>query len=640
MRRMGLIVFVLLAAGGVAIAGLGAARGPITILGNADFTEENGVVSGSGTTGDPYVIAGWEIVVPAGVVYGVKIENVTAAFVLRGLVVNGAGSLDGAAIRIGFSAGGLIEGCTIGSSVNGVEIASSTDLLIRDSVLYVSGIGLRVTGESALEYRHDIDDSNLLNNYAIRYYYGLNGETIQDLETRHLTIAGSRNVTVVGNTVLDGDGIQLAYVTDSTVTANIAGRNNNVLTENAIGLHGSDRNVVTANLLKNTRLSGIQLTLSSENEISGNYLGVCDTGVRLIGGERNRIVGNELLGCYTAIWLVGGSRDNRIEGNVVVGKVSEDGDRRQGIVLDLASGNRIEGNGLSECEIGLTLEEQATHNRFVGNTIVSGAYGIFLIGSYNEFEGNLIAQHARGILFPETYGGSVTKGNTFIANVLADNVHHLYTNLDCESNVFAENVFLGDALVLVSDRGTGNRWSASGVGNYWGDVAVEDADGDGFGDEPVTVYPAAVQDEAPMASIDVRELRLGVLGTLAPETIRVERFDGSVVEIAALIAESAVERWTGFRGFPAELLDGFPGILFAFEAEAELRFTMVTVPFDLDIAFFDASGDLIGTTTMIALSSDLYTATGAFQYALELPAGELADLSIDHGASLLLPLPD
>lgn len=640
MKRIGMIAWVLAAVACVAVAGLGASRGPITILGNGDFTEENGVLSGSGTAVDPYVIAGWEIGVPPGASYGVQIENVTAAFVLRGLILNGAGELDGAAIRIAFAAGGTIEDCTIASSVNGIEIASSTDVALRDNVLYVRGIGLRVTGESPSEYRHAIEPSNQLNDLPIHYYYGLDGDRIEGIETRHLTVAASRNVTVIGNSVLDGDGIHLAYVTDSTVIANVAGRDSNVLTEHAIHLYESDRNVVTANLIKNTRLAGIRLTLSSENEISGNRLGVCDTGIWLIGGEGNTIAENELLGCFTAVWLAGGTHDNLLSGNVIVGKVREDDDRRQGLLLDQTSGNRIERNGLTECEIGVTVEAQATGNGFVSNTIVAGAYGIFLAGSYNDFEGNLVTQQARGILFPETYGKSITRGNRFTANVLGDNRHHLYTNLDCESNVFTENVFLGDALTLVSDRGTGNRWSDSGVGNYWGNARVEDADGDGIGDAPITVYPAAVQDDAPLASVVPAELRIGVLGTLPVGTVRVDRNDGTTAEVDALIAETFAQRWVGFRGFPASLLDGFPGILFVFEAEDELRFTMATVPFDLDIAFFDAAGDLVGSATMTALSSDLYTASEPFQYALELPSGDLEERSIGEGATLNLPVGD
>jgi parallel beta-helix repeat protein len=640
MKRMALIALVLAVTGIVVIAGLGASREPIVILGNGDFTEENGVLSGSGTTEDPYVIAGWEIGVPAGASYGVKIENVTAAFVLRGLIINGAGAVDGAAIRIGFAAGGAIEYCAIASSVNGIEIASSTDIAIRNNALYVHGLGLSVTGESPSEYRHAIEQSNLLNDLPILYYYGVDGERIEGIETRHLTVAASRNVTVIGNSVLDGDGIQLAFVTDSTVTANVVGRDSNVLTEHAIHLYESERNLVTANLIKNTRLAGIQLTLSADNEISGNYLGVNDTGIRLIGASGNLVRENELLGCYTALWLAGGSQDNRIEGNIVVGKVSKGGDRRQGIVLDLVSGNRIERNALTECEIGITLEAQATHNEIVDNTVVAGGYGILISGSYNEIEGNLVTQQSRGILFPETYGRSITRGNTFTGNVLGDNQHHLYTNLDCESNAFSENVFLGDALFLVSDRGTGNRWSVSGVGNYWGGVDAEDSDGDGFGDVAVTIYPAAVQDYAPLGSIDPAKLRVGILGTLRDETIRIERGDGTVAEIPARIAETGSQRWIGFRGFPASLLDGFPGILFVFEAEAELRFTMQTVPFDLDIAFFDGGGALVGSTTMTALSEDLYTATAPFQYALELASGTLADLSIGANARALLPRTD
>ena len=637
MRRIWMFAVVLTATTAVVLTGLGASRGPITILGNADFTEENGVLSGSGTVEDPYVIAGWEIGVPPGGFYGVQIENVTAAFVLRGLIIRSAGEPDGAAIRIAFATGGVIEDCSVAGSTNGIEIASSIDIAVHNNALFVYGIGLNVTGESPEEYRHVIAQSNMLNSFPIHYYYGLDGDRIEGVEARHLTVAASRNVTVIGNSVLDGDGIRLAYVTDSTVTANVAGRDNNVPTENGIYLYGSERVLVTANLVKNTNRAGIQLTLSSENEIRGNYLGVDDTGVRLIGSNDNLVTGNEFLGCFTGVWLMGESRDNRIAENIIIGKVSEDRDRRQGIMLDLASGNLIERNALTECEMGITVAAEATHNQVLDNTVVAGSYGIFVSGSYNEFAGNLVTQHSRGILFPETFGRSITRGNVFTENVLANNGEHVRTNLDSESSAFAGNVFLNarrDDVTLVFEYGTNGRWD----GNYWGGEAIDDEDGDGYGDSPFLLGP--ITDEAPLASIDPADLRVGVLGTLPTEVVRIERGDGTIVELDALIAESAAARWTGFRGFPAALLDGFPGILFVFEAEAELRFTMVTVPFDLDIAFFDASGGLVGSATMTALSEDLYTATAPFQYALELASGTLVDQSIGEDSRLLLPATD
>jgi len=63
---------------------------------------------------------------------------------------------------------------------------------------------------------------------------------------------------------------------------------------------------------------------------------------------------------------------------------------------------------------------------------------------------------------------------------------------------------------------------------------------------------------------------------------------------------------------------------------------MATVPFDLDVAFFDQDGDLVGIATMTANSEDLYTAGSPFKYAIELPVGSLAELSIGEGARLLL----
>jgi len=41
---------------------------PITIIGDDDFTQENGITGGSGTIGDPYIISGWEV------------ENITIKF--------------------------------------------------------------------------------------------------------------------------------------------------------------------------------------------------------------------------------------------------------------------------------------------------------------------------------------------------------------------------------------------------------------------------------------------------------------------------------------------------------------------------------------------------------------------------------
>lgn len=610
-------------------------RGPITILGDGEFTTENGVVGGTGTEDDPYVIAMWEIVVPSGEYYGVRIENVTAQFVLRGLFIQNATEMAGAGIRIGFASGGAIEGCSISNSMHGIDLISSTDISMENCVLYVSGRGLRVVGESEDQYRHEIGDTNQYNDNQMYYYYGLDGETISGLHAGHLTVAASRNVTISNNEVVNGDGLLLAFVEDSTVTLNLVHRVANVITEHGIHLYESHGNIVHQNVVKNNRLAGIQLSLATGNTISGNFSQVNDTGIRILASDDNVIKNNNVYANVTGILLLGASANNEVSQNQVFDDLEN---MSQGISLETATSNRVERNLVYGSQIGLLLEEQATNNTVADNTIIaSDGYGLYVSGSDNVIERNLLTQHSRAILFPETFQRSITQGNTFRGNVLADNGNHVYTNMDSAENQFTENAFLNDGRNLVSDQGTDNSWTVNGLGNFWGFNSVTDADEDGIGDSPVTIYPSAVDDTAPIAAIDARELGLGIVGTLELGVTTIETERGDIIKLPAYVATEGFERVTGFRGFPTELIAGFPGILFVFDDEIESNFTMLTVPFDLDIAFFNEDGELVGGTTMTALSAGQYSPGVPFQYALELSSGSLEELGIGSESTLVLP---
>jgi len=630
------------------IASIVAAAGshdPITILGNGDFTAENGVISGSGTVEDPYLIAGWEISVPSGVPYGVKVENASVSFILRGLVISGAMEAQGAAVRLGFVSSAVIEDCTVGSSMNGIEIASSTDVVARRCILYVQGRGLRVLGETPAEYRHQIEQSNAINDYPVYYLYGKDGETVSGIHSSNLTVAASRSMTITENEIVCGDGMHLAFVEDSLISGNTVHRLEPTLSEHGISLYRSTGNTVSDNLLKNNRRAGMQLWLSSGNSILNNQLLANDYGLIIAASDDNRVYDNWVYANPTGIEISAGSTGNEVARNTIC--PIYDKNPQYGIVIKQAVANRVEKNVIVESEIaGIFLDTQANSNTVVANTIVAGAYGMLIVGSNNEIARNLIAQNSDGTLFRPTFGKPVIRGNTFYNNVFTDNSHrHISFNDDSEGNRLYRNFFLGAVIsnVRIYDPGR-NTWTVSGEGNFWEDYDGCDADGDGFGDDPVLVLPAGVNDTAPLLSPTGARNDLGVLSTLEERVLAVLTEGGNKVQIAALIADEGYERFVGFRGFPALLIEDFPGILFDYGEEVQggpgptdKAFTMEKVPFPLDIAFFDRKGALVGSTTMEADSSDRYTVNSLFQYALELQSGSLSAWGIGADSRLILP---
>ena len=104
---------------------------PIYIEGNDNFTPANGVVAGSGTENDPYIIENWDI--NAENANGIEIRNTTAYFIIRNcLVENGGYSHDG--IYLGNVINGKIENCTCYNDYSGIRLdSSSNNTLVNNS---------------------------------------------------------------------------------------------------------------------------------------------------------------------------------------------------------------------------------------------------------------------------------------------------------------------------------------------------------------------------------------------------------------------------------------------------------------------------------------------------------------------------
>jgi parallel beta-helix repeat protein len=104
---------------------------PIYIYGDDEFTYSNGVMSGSGTAADPYVIEGWNIS-PANADYGVYVDHTASHFVIRDCVIGGARI---AGVYFNSVENGRIEKVQIFGSDTAIYLLNARDNRIAESVI-------------------------------------------------------------------------------------------------------------------------------------------------------------------------------------------------------------------------------------------------------------------------------------------------------------------------------------------------------------------------------------------------------------------------------------------------------------------------------------------------------------------------
>ena len=104
---------------------------PIYIGSDSEFTGENGVISGSGTQADPYVISGWSISA-ANADYGIYIDHTTRYFTIKNCVIERARN---AGIYLNSVINGKIDGCELNLNGIGIHLLDTRGITITKTVL-------------------------------------------------------------------------------------------------------------------------------------------------------------------------------------------------------------------------------------------------------------------------------------------------------------------------------------------------------------------------------------------------------------------------------------------------------------------------------------------------------------------------
>jgi len=119
-------------------------REPIYIYGDDGFTYGNGVMSGSGSATDPYIIEGWRIDAP-NAEYGIYIDHTTQHFVIRDCVIERART---AGIYFNTVRNGRIESIQVSLSDNAVYFLNSTGNVLAESVITKCRLGVVMGAEA------------------------------------------------------------------------------------------------------------------------------------------------------------------------------------------------------------------------------------------------------------------------------------------------------------------------------------------------------------------------------------------------------------------------------------------------------------------------------------------------------------
>jgi hypothetical protein len=126
---------------------------PIYINGNDDFTSENGITGGSGTSNDPYIIENWEI--DASTQDGITIRNVSVYFTISNCYIEGGGMTYDGIVFINVTHGEIKESIIVRNR-NGIMFRIQWPGRENSSNNYIHNNNLSNNREDGINFEHTV----------------------------------------------------------------------------------------------------------------------------------------------------------------------------------------------------------------------------------------------------------------------------------------------------------------------------------------------------------------------------------------------------------------------------------------------------------------------------------------------------
>ena len=275
-----------------------AAHSPILIIGDSNFTTANGVVGGTGSPADPFVIERWQI--DASTTNAVEIRDTRASFVIRNLTIGNSNTNPPYyfASYLQNVTDARVESVTVGDRMQGFHVAKS-DRVYLSNLNQTSGIG------------EDVDLSESANATVTQSQF--NGTGIRGLVDKNVTISRNHllnpftgilcatcSAVVVDSNVLDRGIIRFNFTRDSRIAGNRILGFGWIL----LGFGGSNNITIEGNEIPLAGAYGID-AFGDDLTIQGNNVSSATEFALAASGKNARVIGNRISDSSTGILVRG-----------------------------------------------------------------------------------------------------------------------------------------------------------------------------------------------------------------------------------------------------------------------------------------------------------------------------------------------
>lgn len=234
-----------------------------------------------------------------------------------------------------FSSQNKIINNSIVDNVYGVELFFSQANILKNNRISNNSYNFGVIGESLLDFTHDIDTSNTINDMPIYYLVDERNKQVSN-EAGLVVAVNSTNITVANLTLKNNlQGVLFAYTNNSKIeNLNLDSHEWGILVVKSFN------NTMSNNTISDSKY-GIDLWISGNNTLSQNQIISSNDGIYAWRSKENTIINNTVSGnTGKGLWL-DQSRLNEVAQNTISQNLD-------GIVLAWCEKNVLRGNFLNE----------------------------------------------------------------------------------------------------------------------------------------------------------------------------------------------------------------------------------------------------------------------------------------------------